>query len=41
MKSFKEAVLSDADIAPKIERLKEDVRSFANRFPMPGFDEKW
>ena len=40
MKSFKEAVLSDADISAKINALKEQVKTFASKFPMPGFDEK-
>ena len=40
MKSFKEAVLSDPEIAAKIKSLRGEVKALATKFPMPGFDEK-
>ncbi|XP_065052796.1 serine hydroxymethyltransferase, mitochondrial-like isoform X1 [Rhopilema esculentum] len=40
MKAFKEAVVSDSEIRDKITKLREQVREFATKFPMPGFEHK-
>ncbi|EDV27839.1 uncharacterized protein TRIADDRAFT_53932 [Trichoplax adhaerens] len=38
LKEFKEFVISDPDITAKISALRQEVKEFAEQFPMPGQD---
>lgn len=40
MKDFKDAIVSDPKITGQIEDLRKQVKEFALKFPMPGFDER-
>ena len=40
MKAFKDAVVLDPEFIGRIAKLKEEVREFAMKFPMPGFDDR-
>ncbi|PAA48496.1 hypothetical protein BOX15_Mlig024463g3, partial [Macrostomum lignano] len=39
LKDFKKFVLEDAETARRIGELKQEVESFASRFPMPGWED--
>ncbi|PNF20951.1 Serine hydroxymethyltransferase, mitochondrial [Cryptotermes secundus] len=39
MKDFREILNSDPDIKCQLQELRNDVHSFALKFPMPGFDD--
>ena len=36
---FKQVLQGNKEIKGKIEQLKQDVNEFAERFPLPGFEE--
>ncbi len=40
MKEFYKVLKSDPDISAQINQLREEVKEFSSKFPMPGFDYK-
>ena len=39
LREFREVVLNNEEIKGQIAGLKKEVREFAGKFPMPGFED--